>query len=98
MKAGDRLILETVIGKALDVHKEGAEVIQMRDIFQWKNRLTVAASGFLVISETMIISKAETITIGTTGSKPNTDVPAGVRARTSTPPIDQTTRGVGTAD
>jgi len=54
--------------------------------------------GVFVISDTKIINSAETITIGTTGNNPNTDVPAGVRVKTSTPPIDHTTFGVFTTD
>jgi hypothetical protein len=50
---------------------------------------TVAALGFGVSFETTNISSAETSTIGTTGMKPKTDVPEGVRAMTSVPPNDQ---------
>ena len=47
--------------------------------------------GLRVASETTIINSTETITIGTTGKKPKTAVPPGVRVRTSVPPGDQTT-------
>ncbi len=54
---------------------------------------TVAALGFAVSFETTNISSAETSTIGTTGMKPKTLVPEGVRAKTSVPPTDQKTAG-----
>ena len=53
----------------------------------------VAASGFLVEIENTIINRAEMITIGTTGIKPNTAVPPGVRVKTSIPPGAQETIG-----
>ncbi len=46
----------------------------------------VAARGLLVTSETITISRDATITIGTTGIKPNTAVPPGVRVTISYPP------------
>src|SRR5262245_1479171 len=46
----------------------------------------VASRGFCVSSDTTIISRHDTITIGTTGMKPKTAVPPGVRDKTSTPP------------
>ena len=49
--------------------------------------------GLLVSRETMTINNAETITIGTTGMKPKTAVPPGVRERTSVPWKAQTTNG-----
>jgi len=51
----------------------------------------VVWAGFCVASETSHINNAETMTIGTTGMKPNTAVPPGVRVKTSVPPNDQTT-------
>ena len=54
---------------------------------------TVASDGFRVIIDTTIINSAETITIGTTGMKPNTAVPPGVRVSTSKPETDQTSVG-----
>ena len=53
----------------------------------------VAAFGFAVANENRIISSAEMITIGTTGIKPNTAVPPGVRVKTSTPAGAQETIG-----
>src|SRR5215204_5816002 len=50
---------------------------------------TVAALGFAVSFETTNIKSAETSTIGTTGMKPKTLVPEGVRASTSVAPTDQ---------
>ena len=44
---------------------------------------TVAFVGLRVIIDTTIINSAEIITIGTTGMKPKTAVPPGVRVRTS---------------
>lgn len=62
----------------------------------------VAAFGFAVTNETTIINNAEMITIGTTGIKPKTAVPPGVRVITSRPPGAQATiagpgAGAGTA-
>lgn len=51
----------------------------------------VLREGFWVVSETSHINNAETITIGTTGMKPKTAVPPGVRVNTSAPPSDHTT-------
>jgi hypothetical protein len=51
----------------------------------------VAGFGFGVSSETTNISSEEMMTIGTTGMKPNTAVPPGVRDRTSVPPIEYIT-------
>ena len=53
----------------------------------------MAALGFRVIHETMIMSNAEMIVMGTTGIKPQTAVPPGVRDKISMPAIDQTTIG-----
>src|SRR4029079_17519885 len=64
---------------------------------------SVAAAGSenAVARDTTYISRTETSVIGTTGSSPNTVVPAAIRAMTSVPPIDQTGmavpgRGAGT--
>lgn len=51
----------------------------------------VVADGLRVASETPYINNAEIITIGTTGMKPNTAVPPGVRERASIPPTDHNT-------
>src|SRR5262245_30582266 len=53
----------------------------------------VAALGFGVTDDTTAIRSAETITIGTTGMKPRTAVPPGVRASTSRPRARHTTTG-----
>ena len=52
---------------------------------------SVADCGLAVSSETTIIKSAEPITIGTTGMKPRTAVPPGVRASSSRPPIEAMT-------
>src|SRR5262249_32652946 len=56
-----------------------------------------------VIREAPIIRSDDTTVIGTTGSRPNTVVPAAVRLIASTPPIDSTVvaapgGGAGTTD
>src|SRR5258706_10568827 len=53
----------------------------------------VAGLGFGVSRETTTISRADPRTIGTTGMKPSTAVPPGVRARRSSPPTDHTKTG-----
>src|SRR5258706_358525 len=53
----------------------------------------VAGLGFGVSRETTSISRADPRTIGTTGMKPRTAVPPGVRASRSSPPTDHTGAG-----
>src|SRR5260370_26228408 len=53
----------------------------------------VAGLGFGVRSETTTTSRQETNTRGTTGMKPRTEVPPGVRASRSRPPAEHTTVG-----
>src|SRR6185503_4706569 len=49
-----------------------------------------AGSEAGVRRDTIIIRSADPIVIGTTGSRPNTVVPAAIRVMTSTPPTAQT--------
>src|SRR5260221_11882582 len=53
----------------------------------------VAGLGFGVSRETTSISRADPRTSGTTGMKPRTAVPPGVRASRSSPPTDHTGAG-----
>src|SRR4029078_9125088 len=67
--------------------------------------ISVAGRGMdpRVASDTIYIRIAEPIVIGTTGSRPNTVVPAAIRVMTSTPPTAHTVTaapgaGAGTTD